>query len=283
MARRIQPIFDAILADSRLSSRDRDFVTSLQTFYKRKKMLTQGRRRALLVIEEKLKAPIKAIDPETEKLIKKVSDRAYHDRNDWAVAFVADMRARLLRGASLSAKQKQAFDNLVKRYNDDAQVEELAWAEEFNTNHRLKFDYFVNYYRNLGERTGETYYSATIRMSQSSSDYVPSKGWWKKTCEKPKTKALFLIMDSEPKFKAGSYVTLRNSARSSAYGRSRGILAGCGDWETKSLNAEILDYPDYPPFSAVKGGKLVRILFFGVSRPTLTEERHLKKVTFKGI
>lgn len=283
MARRIQPIFDAILADSRLSSRDRNFVTSLQTFYKHKKMLTQGRRRALLMIEEKLKAPIRAIDPETEKLIKKISDRAYNDRNDWAVAFMADMRARLLRDAPLSAKQKQAFDNLVKRYNDDAQAGELAWAEEFNANHRLKFDYFVNYYRNLGERTGEMYYSAIIRKSRSSSDYLPSKGWWEITCEKPKTKALFLIMDTEPKFKTGSYVTLRNSSRSTAWQRSKGILAGCGDWETRNLNAEILDYPDYPPFSAVKGGKLVRILFFGATRPTLTEERHLKKVTFKGI
>ena len=282
MARRIQPIFDAILADPRLSSSDRQFVTSLQAFYKRKKMLTRGRRRALLKIEEKLKVPVQTIDPATDKLIKKLMARADHAENIWAVTFLSDIRARLLRGWAMSSKQKNSFDKLVERYSDKAQVEEEKWAEEFNANHRLKFDYFVEYYRNLSERTGETYYTATLRKSRvSGDDYVPSKGWWIATCEKPKTKALFEIMDTEPKFKVNSYVTLRDPSRSSAWFTGRAILDGPSDRKVGTTHAVVLGYPAGPPRAAVKGGRLVKILFFGAPRPTLTEERHLKKMRRK--
>ena len=56
MARRIQPIFDSILADARLQGSSRSFVESLQTQYTRKKSLSPGQRRALAKIEDQLAA-----------------------------------------------------------------------------------------------------------------------------------------------------------------------------------------------------------------------------------
>ena len=56
MARRIQPIFDSVLADARITGSERSFVESLQAHYQKRKSLSAGRRRCLLQIEERLKA-----------------------------------------------------------------------------------------------------------------------------------------------------------------------------------------------------------------------------------
>ena len=87
MARRIQPIFDAVLADPRIVGRERQFVESLQADFKRRGGLTPGRRRCLRQIEERLAAAPKAIEA-------RHSDEAQAARDNWASSWASNEDAQ---------------------------------------------------------------------------------------------------------------------------------------------------------------------------------------------
>jgi len=277
MARRIQPIFDKILADTRLSTRDRDFVTSLQAYYKRKKMLTQGRRRALLTIEERLNKPVQAIDPAMDILTGKLSHRADLDNNTWAMGFIGDIRARLHGGREMTPGQKAVFDKLVEQYSDEAAAQAQNWAKNFGADNRAKLAKIVEYYKALNGRIGEQYYGKMIDDFDADPEgYTPTESYWNKLTSKGQIVTLFAILASGTKYAPGSFVSFRTSWMS-GYNQRRAVHSGPHLKSGGHNCALVIEAPDCLPINAVKGGKLYSILLFGEAVPTLIEERHIKK------
>ena len=108
MARRIQPIFDAVLADPRIVGRERQFVESLQADFKRSGGLTPGRRRCLRQIEERLASAPKAIEAGLDSRLSSLETRAYSAGDAWATDFVKSLRGQVL-GAGRFQSVKSRF------------------------------------------------------------------------------------------------------------------------------------------------------------------------------
>ena len=95
MARRIQPIFDSILSDSRLQGSSRSFVESLQAQYTRKKTLSPNQRHALSKIEDRLAAAPASINSAQESRLNNLITRATEAKDDWAVEFINSLKGQL--------------------------------------------------------------------------------------------------------------------------------------------------------------------------------------------
>ena len=108
MSRRIQPIFDSILADDRCIGGTRSFVESLQEQYTRKKTLSQGQRRALGRVEEQL-ASAPALDVDKQSRLDNLISRAEKAQDAWAVNFITSIKGQLLMGKELSPRQKEIW------------------------------------------------------------------------------------------------------------------------------------------------------------------------------
>ena len=111
MSRRIQPIFDSILADDRCIGGTRSFVESLQEQYTRKKTLSQGQRRALTRVEEQL-ASAPALDVDKQSRLDNLISRAEKAQDPWAVNFITSIKGQLSMGRELSPRQTEILEKV---------------------------------------------------------------------------------------------------------------------------------------------------------------------------
>ena len=123
MARRIQPIFDAILSDARITGSERSFVESRQSHYRARKSLTAGRRRCLLDIEEHLKAAPASIDTAMESRLDSLLSRATEAKDRWAMDFIPSLKGQLLAGRALSPRQVEILAKVEARHSAEAVAE----------------------------------------------------------------------------------------------------------------------------------------------------------------
>ena len=137
MARRIQPIFDSILADDRLLGSSRSFVESLQEQYTRKKTLSQGQRHALGRIEAQL-ASAPEIDVGEQNRLDSLISRAGAANDRWAVTFITSLKGQLSMGRELSPRQTEILKKVEDRHSDKAQAMRESWASNFSSEMREK-------------------------------------------------------------------------------------------------------------------------------------------------
>ena len=136
MARRIQPIFDSVLADARITGSERSFVESLQAHYQKRKSLSAGRRRCLLQIEERLKAAPEPIDSAMESRLDSVLSRATEAGDRWAMEFIPSLKGQLSAGRSLSARQLEILAKVETRHSDEARAVRDNWGSSFTSEMR---------------------------------------------------------------------------------------------------------------------------------------------------
>jgi hypothetical protein len=265
MARRIAPIFEAVLADPRIQGRERDFVNSLYDYYKSRKSLTAGRRRCLLQIEERLKAAPAEIDESVDSELSDLLTRAEAAKDVWAVDFTKSLRGQLLAGRELSPAQKSTLDKIKARHSDEAQAERDSWASNFTSEMRQKLVIAAHYYT-----ANPPYFGDLARKVLADDSFVPSKRSYEKMVENKYAAKVIVSTTSKPKYNPGSHVMLGASApwqiRRTTDGKNR----------TSSM-AIVLKAGAKPVTSAARGTKVYSILFFGEAQPVFAEERWLKK------
>jgi hypothetical protein len=267
MARRIQPIFDAVLADPRITGNERLFVESLLASYKRKKSLTAGRRRCLLNIEERLKAPAATIEKALETQLSTTEFRAGCAGDAWGVEFIGSLRGQLLAGRELSPRQKEILAKIVTRHSDEAQAVRNNWASSFTSEMREKMIIAAHYYL-----ANPPYFGDLARKAIEDDAFVPSKKAYEKMVENKYATKVIESTRSTPKFAPGSIVALRSGAR---------VLQGNSSVfpvpAIRSNVAFVLKVGSRPVIGAARGCKVYTVLFTGATAPTQVEERWLKK------
>ena len=258
MARRIQPILDAILADDRCIGSTRTFVLSLLTQYTRKKSLSQGQRRALARIEEQL-ASAPAIDVEKQNRLDNLISRAQTANDRWAVTFITSLKGQLSMGRELSARQKEILVKIADRHSDKAQAMRDSWASNFSSEMREKLTIAAHYYL-----ANPPYFGDIARKALDDDSYVPSERSYRKMVENKYATKVIESTLAEPKFNVGSHVAIRKTA-------TVGLHA------TRRTNGVVLKADASPVTSPARGSKVYSVLFFGNTEATLIEERWLKK------
>jgi len=273
MARRIQPIFDRILADDRIQGRERTFVESLQESYKRRKSLTPGRRRCLVEIEQRLDAPPVDVDPGLTSSLETLVSRATAANDAWAADFAKSLLAQAQTGKKLSVRQVETLAKLQDRHSDAAVESRQNWASNFTPEMREKMELVARYYRS----TSMVYHDLVDKVL-TNSDFVPSKRQWEKLVENKYAKKVLVSTFSEPKFHVGQFVTFRAAAR---VVDTRGRFATGNQFVPRRIGrfakGFVVAVGAQPVISAARGTKVYTILFIGQASPTLVEERYLKK------
>ena len=258
MARRIQPIFDSILADDRLLGSSRSFVESLQEQYTRKKSLSQGQRRALGRIEAQL-ASAPEIDVGEQNRLDSLISRAAAANDRWAVTFITSLKGQLSMGRELSPRQTEILKKVEDRHSDKAQAMRESWASNFSSEMREKLVIAARYYL-----ANPPYFGDIAKKALEDDSYVPSERSYRKMVENKYATKVIESTLAEPKFNAGSHVAIRKTA-------------SIGLHSTRRTNGVVLKVDAAPVTSAARGSKVYSVLFFGDSKATLIEERWLKK------
>ena len=258
MARRIQPILDAILADDRCIGSTRTFVESLQEQYTRKKTLSQGQRHALGRIEAQL-ASAPEIDVGEQNRLDSLISRAGAANDRWAVTFITSLKGQLSMGRELSPRQTEILKKVEDRHSDKAQAMRESWASNFSSEMREKLAIAARYYL-----ANPPYFGDIAKKALEDDSYVPSERSYRKMVENKYATKVIESTLAEPKFNAGSHVAIRKTA-------TVGLHA------TRRTNGVVLKADASPVTSPARGSKVYSVLFFGDSKATLIEERWLKK------
>ena len=269
MARRLQPIFDSILADARITGRDRAFVESLQAHFRARKSLTAGRRRCLREIEDRLKAAPAAVDATLDSRLSDLLSRATTAGDRWAMDFVPSLRGQLLAGRDLSARQLEILAKIEARHSDKAQAVRDNWASSFTSEMREKMIIAAHYYL-----ANPPYFGDLARKVIEDDAFVPSKKAYEKMVENKFATKVIESTLSTPKFAPGSHVALRANAK--IY-RATGPYPSTPTRELRAKLGIIIKVDAKPVTSAARGSKVYSVLFFGEALPVFVEERWLKK------
>jgi hypothetical protein len=272
MARRIQPIFDSILADPRITGSERTFVESLQAHYHRRKSLTAGRRRCLVKIEERLKAAPATIEANLDSQLSDVLSRAKAANDAWAVGFIGSVRGQLLAGRELSSAQEATLTKIEARHSDEAQAVRDNWASNFTSEMREKMLIAARYYR-----ANPPYHRDTALKALNDDTFVPTERAYRKMVENKYATKVIESALSTPKFAPGAVVALRSGGK---VFRGDNVVGGALFYPVDSIKrnvAFVLKVGSKPVVSAARGCKVYTVLFAGDTAPTHVEERFLKK------
>ena len=259
MARRLQPIFDSILADARITGRDRSFVESLQAHFRARKSLTAGRRHCLRDIEERLKAAPKTIDATLDSRLADLLSRATTAGDRWAMDFIPSLRGQLLAGRDLSARQLEILAKIEARHSDKAQAVRDSWASSFTSEMRAKLVIAARYYL-----ANPPYFGDLAQTAIDDDSFVPTKRAYEKMVENKYATKVIESTLSKAKFNPGSHVALRANAN-------------VGWAIPRTSTGVVLKADAKPVTSPARGSKVYSVLFFGQTTPSFVEERWLKK------
>ena len=197
MARRIQPIFDSVLADARITGSERSFVESLQAPYQKRKSLSAGRRRCLLQIEERLKAAPEPIDSAMESRLDSVLSRATEAGDRWAMEFIPSLKGQLSAGRSLSARQLEILAKVETRHSDEARAVRDNWGSSFTSEMREKMVIAARYYL-ANPPTSTTSRRRLSKMTHLSLRSVLIARWLRTSTRPRSSRALFRNPSSRP-------------------------------------------------------------------------------------
>ena len=259
MARRLQPIFDSILADARITGRDRSFVESLQAHFRARKSLTAGRRRCLREIEDRLKAAPAAVDATLDSRLANLLSRATKAEDRWAMDFIPSLRGQLLAGRALSARQVEILAKIEARHSDKAQAVRDSWASSFTSEMRAKLVIAARYYL-----ANPPYFGDLAQKAIDDDSFVPTKRAYEKMVENKYATKVIESTLSKAKFNPGSHVALRANAN-------------VGWAIPRTSTGVVLKADAKPVTSPARGSKVYSVLFFGQTTPSFVEERWLKK------
>jgi hypothetical protein len=259
MARRLQPIFDSILADPRITGRERTFVESLQAHFHARKSLTAGRRRCLREIEDRLKAAPATVDATLDNRLSNLLSRATKAEDRWAMDFVPSLRGQLLAGRDLSARQLEILAKIEARHSDKAQAVRDNWASSFTSEMRAKLVIAARYYL-----ANPPYFGDLAQKAIDDDSFVPTKRAYEKMVENKYATKVIESTLSKAKFNPGSHVALRANAN-------------VGWAIPRTSTGVVLKADAKPVTSPARGSKVYSVLFFGQTTPSFVEERWLKK------
>jgi hypothetical protein len=272
--RRFQALFDSGL----LTDRDRSFLDSLLSSYKRSGSLTAGRRQALEKVEARIQEtrnnPV-SVDTATETRLNGLLSSGALD--SWATTFVSSLLSQVKVGRTLSAAQTAHLVKIEGKIKANAD-----FASTYDDAARTLFSKAVNYYRST------SYFSDVVAKHDSDSSFVPPAIVFEKMTNNPYFRKVLAAMEEPAKFSDGDIVRLGTltgengrstwvrirEARRGDLGQSMHTYDKAGATVIRGM---VLKSEGNPVVSAVKGGKQYSVLFFGASTPVLVEERWLRR------
>lgn len=258
MARRTYKTrFDELLAKDYILKQDREFLESLYTYYESKRVLTSGRRRHFIRLENQYLNPPE-VSTEDKDLVKEfdilISKLDYYkDKRGQEIlgSFAEQLRA----GKSLSPRQMA----IVEQKRDDCSekniTQALQWKHTWDSEKAERFNICVKYYVKTG------YYRNIVNTAQANKDYIPSFSEYKKLTENKFARGILRGWFSEAKYEPGTLV----------------VPSSLGSWHARHLSLGMILQSNYRiPNTHAKGNKIYHVVDLSTNKKYIVEQRHLK-------
>jgi len=272
----IQEKFENLLTHDRLSDRDRQFCQSLYDYYLRKKRLTAGRRRCLAnleahygslpsegLLEPELATRIRALLPKTQE-------------SSWDRGFSESILSQVESCRKLSDRQIEILAKIEERHSEAALETNRRWREAYTTDLSANAEVCARYYT-----ASPPYFKELCDRILTQPNFIPTEKQYRGLCENKYAQKVLKAHFADPKYPAGSKVSLRATAPrrlASLSGETHSLV----EWgrSQRSANGFVLTVNAAPITTAAAGTKKYLVLFVGESIPLLVEERHLKRGRF---
>ncbi len=249
--------FEALLAKDYISTRDRQFLESLYTYYRSNRVLTSGRRYHFIRLENQYRNPPKVTTDDKELLAELdilISTLDIID-DERGQAILASFGEQVRSGRELSPKQMA----IIEEKRDDCSEKNIQqarqWKDTWNSEKAEKFNICVKYYHKAG------YFNNIVIKAHTTPEYVPSFGEYKKLTENKYAKKILTGWYGTAKYQVGDMV--RGSANA--------------PWAARELTlGTILKVNHTIPTSASRGNKKYLVMDLLTTRQFSLEERHLK-------
>ena len=252
--------FNDLLAKDYLSDGDRRFAESLYTYYKRKKVLTAGRRRCFLQLEQRYAVRPVTNDAVVERINGLCERMNAVDSSTWETNFANSLLSQAKAGRNLSDRQVEILEKIESKWSDDALQARNNWTDNFTPEMAEKYRVMMEYYVKTG------YYNNLTTAYKNDPSLVPAMENYQRITDNKYAAKVLAAWFKEPSYPPGSMVALRSGA---SYGLRRAFQRSMGI---------VVSVNDSAPVSAARGSKIYRVLPVGSAQTIICEERHLKSV-----
>ena len=247
--------FAALLANKRLTGRDRSFIESLHAHYSRGKAMTSGRKHHFFLVKERI-AQLDAggvtgdatIEARCARMIERTPEKS------WDRGFVESLQGQNANGRSLSPRQLEILAKIESRHTDEAVAAARGFADSYGATERTRMIRMSNYY------AGTPYFRDLADRVLSDAEFVPTKKQYDALTGNKYAAKVLAGYEAPAKFAVGASVLPRSNA-SSRRTMSRGAIVLSVDEAIKS---------------ACKGNRMYKVLPIGGIKPLLVEERDIK-------
>ncbi len=253
--------FETLLANPRLSQRDKVFAQSLYDYYKENRRLSTGRRKCLSDLEAKVQEALNHT-PDTQHQARLEEALKRVEGNQWASGFVQSLLDQMNYGKTMSARQEECLQKIEKENSDEVLNRQKEFEMQFTPEMATRLKVIADYYHR-----NPPYYRALVDSVRADESFVPTEKQWKSMVENKYAQQVWENYSQEAKFPVGSTVQFRRNTRVPFCHRDKvGFVISAGD---------------EAPTSPAKGGKRYKILPIGGAAAVDCEERDLKKYRSK--
>ena len=137
-----------------------------------------------------------------ENLIERIEDE-----NSWDFGFSSSLRDQTKEGRTLSPRQTEILEKIESKYTDEALSKAAEWTAPWGETEKAEWAMLMRYYASTG------YYRNLVLSWQLDQDAVPSLRDYTRITENKFARKILDGWRAEPKYAAGSMVSLRTSAK----------------------------------------------------------------------
>ena len=186
-----------------------------------------------------------------ENLIERIKDE-----NSWDFGFASSLRDQAQEGRNLSPRQTDILEEIEGNYSDKVLAANKDWEEVWDADKAQRLQIVAAYYYRNG------YFQSIVSRAMADPEWIPTEKQYSAVTGNKYAQAVLTNSLDEPKFAAASMVEFRKSPRVSYGQRGKPAMI------LRAL-PEVLTH--------AKGGKRYEVLPVGQTKPTVCEERDLKK------
>ena len=259
---------EALIANSAISHRDRDFAQSLLSYYERKGRLSAGRVKWVATLEdryspENIAAAIQkngSMFGRLNTLLARTEPASY--ANGYTESLINQVKA----DRRLSERQMEVLRKIEAEHDDSAMAERQKWVETYKNDLTLRTDAVVvaRYYKAAG------YFRDTATSIIEDDTFVPTYSQYNKMVKNKYAQKVLAAHYAAPKYQTGDLVQFRANAPSQARYLNGAYLKRGVAMMVVATDAE-------PITSAARGAKVYKLLPVGKATTLMVEERHIMK------
>lgn len=250
--------FASLLANKRLTGRDRTFIESLHAHYSRGKAMTSGRKHHFFLVKERI-AQLDAggvtgdatIEARCTLMIERTAEKS------WDRGFVESVQGQNANGRALSPRQLEILTKIESRHSNEALAAARGFADSYDAAKRERMVRMANYY------SGTPYFRDLSDRVLTDSKFVPTKKQYDSITGNKYAAKVLAGYASEPAYAVGATVQARGGQTPS---KVRHAL---------KVGGVVLSV-DEAIKSACKGNRMYKVLPIGSVKPLAVEERHIK-------